>query len=181
MGKKKPNLCSKTRAGSREGKCQGGGGGCSGRALPASLLGTRRGPCSSFPRLPCLRSQGLLCHAAVTPRTAVCTTNPGASFVEAFNDSGAGSSPGDGSHCLQNSSLSGCLYRNPQGAELMLAPLPGYLVLALFPIQSSSSSRAELRGGSSRDGKALGDSEGNDLGYTSQAWLGSFQQGWAPV
>lgn len=59
--------------------------------------------------------------------------------------------------------------------------LPGCLVLALFPIQSSSSSRAELRGGSSRDGKAIGGSEGNDLVYTSQAWLGSFQQGWAPV
>lgn len=56
-------LSSKTWAGSRKGKYQGGCGGCSCRALPASLPGTSTGPCSSFLKLSCLRSQGLLCRA----------------------------------------------------------------------------------------------------------------------
>lgn len=41
--------------------------------------------------------------------------------------------------------------------------LPGCLVFALFPIQPSSSSRAELRGGSSREGKAVGALRGMTL------------------
>lgn len=105
----------------RKEKCLGGHGGCLCGALPASLLGTGTGPCRGFPQLLC--SQGLLRRAAVTPCAAVCTTKPIASLVEAFNDSGAGSSPGDGFHCLQNSSLGGCFVAEiPRGAELMLAP-----------------------------------------------------------
>lgn len=63
----------------------------------------------------------------------------------------------------------------------MLAPREMCCRGALFPIQPSSPSRAELRGGSSRGGKAGGGSEGSDFASTSQAWLGSFQQGWEPV
>lgn len=121
MGKTSP-LSSRTWAASQKGKCQGGRGGCSCRDLPASLLGTSTSPYSSFPKLLCLRSQDLLYRAAVTPCAAVCTTKPIASFVEAFNDSGAGSSPGTISTASRIPPSVAACSRNPRGAELTLAP-----------------------------------------------------------
>lgn len=61
-------------------------------------------------------------RAAVTPRAAVCATKPIASFVEAFNDSGAGSSLGMFSTASRIPPSVAACSRNPRGAELTLAP-----------------------------------------------------------
>lgn len=100
-------------------KCRGGRGGCS----CISPGDTSRGPCSSFPKLLCLCSWCVLCCAAGTPGTAVCTTKPIASFVEAFNDSGAGSSPGTVSTASTIPPSMAACSRSPRGAKLRLASL----------------------------------------------------------
>lgn len=90
--------------------------------LGDALPGMSTSPCGSFPKLLCLRSQRLLCHVAVSPHAAVCTTNPSTSFVEAFNDSGTSSSLGMISTASRIPPSVAACSRIPEGAELRLAP-----------------------------------------------------------
>jgi len=90
---------------------------------PASIPpGDKHRPVQQLPQLLCLRSRDLLCRVAVTPRAAACTAKPIASFVEAFNDSGAGSSLGMVSTASRIPPSVAACSRHPQGAELAQAP-----------------------------------------------------------
>lgn len=137
--------------------------------LSQHLSWDKHWPVQQLPRLWWLRSRGLLCRAAAASCAAVCTTKPITSFVEAFNDLGVGSSLGMLSAASRIPPSVAACSRNPQGAELTLAPWEMCYrdVQSLLYFHSDHPHLQELELNSA----------GKDLAYASQAWPGCFWQG----